>query len=116
MKDKEKENFLKWLVGFIDGEGCFTFLTTCIRIRITKLSDIKKLIIILDGYSLRTKKKEDYLLWKKGIELISNKSYLTKESKEKLKEIRGKINHYERNLNTSRGGGSSKIKEEKKCK
>ena len=138
IEDKEKENFLRWLVGFIEGEGCFTFLSTnrgnsivasfqlslsirdldiikkihsklgmgkihyatqkqhkSVRIRITKMKDIKKLINILDQFQFQTKKEKDYILWKEGVNIISKKLHFIPQGKKDLDNIRNKINKYD---------------------
>ena len=152
IKNKEKEDFFGWLIGFIEGEGCFTFLSgseknqivasfqlslsirdsdiikkihsklgmgkihyatqrqsKSIRIRVTKIKDIKKLINILDRFQFRTKKEHDYILWKKGVDIISKKLHLTNQGKEELDIIRNKMNKYNQDefLNNSKVGGGS---------
>uniref|UniRef100_UPI0023D80921 hypothetical protein n=1 Tax=Gonatophragmium mori TaxID=2966219 RepID=UPI0023D80921 len=59
---------------------------------IDSIKDLIKLSIHIDSYPLLTQKYADYLLFKKAIDLISNKSHFTIEGLYKLVNIKASMN------------------------
>ena len=56
------------------------------------IKDLKVLIDHFDKTPLITQKLADYLLWKRVVELVSNKEHLTREGLEKIVAIKASIN------------------------
>jgi hypothetical protein len=138
LEDPERD-FLNWLSGFIDGEGCFQI--TCRRrvrngriniamspefrielhkrdeetlheiqqeLGIGKVKPIRtrghrtlliagtnncyKLMNILSHVTFRTKKKQDFLIWKKAVELFKRGTMRTYEGKLQLAHLKDLLN------------------------
>lgn len=60
---------------------------------VRSIKDVKNTIIPhYDKFQLRTKKYEDFLLFKQAVELISNKEHLTQDGLQKIVAIRASMN------------------------
>lgn len=90
------ENLLK---NFIEIFGCGRFVAKNTKeygeFLVEKYSDIRdKIIPLFEKYPLYGIKKENYLDFKKVSELINNKSHLTLEGLEQIKQIKSGMNKY----------------------
>lgn len=90
------ENLLK---NFIEIFGCGRFVAKNTKeygeFIVEKYSDIRdKIIPLFEKYPLYGIKKENYLDFKKVSELINNKSHLTLEGLEQIKQIKSGMNKY----------------------
>ena len=64
-----------------------------VEFRVSTIKDIANVIIPhFDRYPLLTQKSADYLLFKKSVHLIENKSHLTMEGLLKLVSIKASLN------------------------
>jgi hypothetical protein len=59
---------------------------------VKSIKDLEVILNQLDKYSLITKKRADYLLFKQALELIKTKEHLTQEGLEKLVAIKASMN------------------------
>lgn len=63
-----------------------------IRYVVSSLSDLAVIIDHFDKYPLITQKLADYLLFKKGVDLIKEKEHLTMEGLRKIVAIKASMN------------------------
>ena len=56
------------------------------------LKEVKIILKHFDKYTLYTKKRADFELWKRAFDLINNKEHLNNEGLQKIVEIKAIIN------------------------
>lgn len=72
----------------------------CVEIIVTRLSDIKKIIIpLLQEYPLQGAKLLDYQDFVKVAELMQNKTHLTQDGLDQVKKIKNGMNKNRKILN-----------------
>jgi hypothetical protein len=59
---------------------------------IDSIKGLNNLVFFLEKYPLLTKKAEDFLLFKKAVELVNNKAHLTLEGVKELVNIKASMN------------------------
>ena len=79
---------------FLNGVGSIYIYNKSNRAMFTidSSKDMKVLIEFLDTYHLKSKKLSDYLLFKKGVEILNNKEHLTKKGLLKVINLKASIN------------------------
>lgn len=78
---------------YFKNAGNITTTSTSANYRITSLKEIVEIVIPhFDKYPLITQKKADYILYKKGIDLISSKKHLTPKGLQEFVNIKASIN------------------------
>jgi LAGLIDADG endonuclease len=91
---KKDRPLLEAIKTFFDNVGCITKLGE--DSIIYKIRSLKELVVIInhfDEYTLITQKLADYLLFKKGLELIEHKKHLTTNGLQELINIKASINN-----------------------
>jgi len=63
-----------------------------LHFRVESIKDLSNVINHFDKYSLKTKKYEDYVLFKKAYYILLNKEHLTIDGLQKFVEIKATIN------------------------
>jgi hypothetical protein len=64
----------------------------CVQFLVSSAKELEVIINHFDKYSLRTYKKNDYLLFKEALEMIKSKEHLTLEGFKKLLTIKVSLN------------------------
>lgn len=78
---------------YFKNAGNITTTNTSANYRISSLKEIVEIVIPhFDEYPLITKKKADFILYKKGIDLISSKKHLTPEGLQEFINIKASLN------------------------
>lgn len=78
---------------FFDGAGgIHKHGESSLKYKVTSIKDISKIIEHFDKYSLLTKKRADYLLFKRALDLINSKEHLSDEGLRKMIGIKASMN------------------------
>lgn len=82
------------LKSFFGGIGKVSVFKDSARFRVTSVQDLTKVIIpFLDNYSLITKKRADFELLKKTVDMLNCKEHRTIEGLHKIVAIKASINN-----------------------
>jgi hypothetical protein len=74
------------------GNGYVTVYDKSASYEVVKLNDLASIIEHFDNYPLKTKKYGDFILFKKALDIVSNKEHLTMAGLTKLINIRATLN------------------------
>lgn len=78
---------------FFGGIGRITSYDNVVQYRVSDLKDIRRVLIShFDTYNFNGNKLYNYLIWKEIINLMENKSHLTAEGLEKIRNLSLKLN------------------------
>jgi hypothetical protein len=88
IKDKA---LLEQIKKFFNAGGIYNTSTTS-KFSITAVKDLQSIIEHFDKYSLQTKKRGDYQLFKQALSLIINKEHLTEAGLAKIVAIKATMN------------------------
>lgn len=84
---------IKKIQEFFGGIGRITSYSNVVQYRVFDLKDICRVLIPhFDTYNFNGNKLYNYLIWKEIINLMENKSHLTAEGLEKIRNLRLKLN------------------------
>ena len=91
--NKREFPLISKLQDFFGGIGKISSYDNVVQYRVFNLDDIRRILIPhFDTYNLKGNKLYNYLIWKEIINLLQNKSHLTREGLDKINNLRCKLN------------------------
>ncbi len=92
-QQERQDYYLGRVVGFVDGEGCFSVGIFRNRICVRSRNDIReKIIPFFQKYPLRTAKEKDFLRFAKIIHMMDRKVHLTHAGMKRIAKMVEQMN------------------------